>query len=92
MHDQVVPQQSAEKARRGWRSLQAAGAQHLRVERILSALEIATAPRQMAIPGWRFHSLKGKPQRYAVDASGNFRVTFGFKGQDAIDVDLEDYH
>lgn len=63
-----------------------------RVERVLSASEIATAPQQMAIPGWRFHPLKGKPQRYAVDASGNFRITFGFKGQDAIDVDLEDYH
>jgi proteic killer suppression protein len=63
-----------------------------RVERILAALETATAPQQMAIPGWRFHPLKGELQRYAVDASGNFRITFGFEGKDAIDVDLEDYH
>ena len=46
----------------------------------------------MAVPGWRFHPLKGKPKRYAVDASGNYRMTFGFKGEDAIEADLEDYH
>ena len=63
-----------------------------RVRRQLNALDAATAPEQMAIPGWRFHPLKGKPKRYAVDASGNYRMTFGFKGEDAIDVDLEDYH
>ena len=28
----------------------------------------------------------------AVDASGNWRITFGWDGMDAIDVDLEDYH
>ena len=63
-----------------------------RVGRQLSALDVATAPEQMAIPGWRFHPLKGKPKRHAVDASGNYRMTFGFKGEDATDVDLEDYH
>lgn len=63
-----------------------------RVRRQLNALDAATAPMQMAFPGWRFHPLKGKPKRYAVDASGNYRLTFGFKGEDAIDVDLEDYH
>jgi proteic killer suppression protein len=63
-----------------------------RVRRQLNALDAATAPEQMAIPGWRFHPLKGRPKRYAVDASGNYRVTFGFREQDAIEVDLEDYH
>jgi proteic killer suppression protein len=63
-----------------------------RVRRQLNALDAATAPEQMAIPGWRYHPLKGKPKRYALDASGNWRLTFGFKGEDAIEVDLEDYH
>jgi proteic killer suppression protein len=63
-----------------------------RVRRILDALNAATAAGQMDIPGWRFHPLKGKPRRYAVDASGNYRVTFGFEGPDAVAVDLEDYH
>ena len=63
-----------------------------RVRRILDALNAATSAGQMDIAGWRFHPLKGKPKRYAVDASGNYRITFGFEGPDAIAVDLEDYH
>ena len=62
-----------------------------RVERILAALDAASLPQQMNVPGWRFHQLKGV-DRYAVDASGNWRVTFAWDGADAIDVDLEDYH
>lgn len=65
---------------------------HDRVRRILNALEVATMPEQMNIPGWRFHGLHGTPKRYAVDASGNYRITFGFEGQDAVAVDIEDYH
>jgi proteic killer suppression protein len=64
-----------------------------RVRRILRALNEATRPEQMNIPGFRFHPLKGRERgRYAVDASGNWRVTFGWSGEDAIDVNLEDYH
>jgi toxin HigB-1 len=32
-----------------------------------------------------------EPGRFAVDASGNWRITFGWTEGDAIDVDLEDY-
>jgi proteic killer suppression protein len=47
----------------------------------------------MALPGLRLHPLKGKLKGYfAVDVSGNWRVTFGFDGEDAIDVDYVDYH
>lgn len=47
----------------------------------------------MNMPGLRFHPLKGRDRgRYAVDASGNRRVTFAWDGEDAVDVDLEDYH
>ena len=47
----------------------------------------------MDLPGLRFHPLKGQGKgRYAVDASGNYRITFAFDGEDATDVDLEDYH
>ncbi len=64
-----------------------------RVQRILRALNEATRPEQMNIPGFRFHPLKGRDRgRYAVDASGNWRITFGWSGKDAIDVDLQDYH
>lgn len=64
-----------------------------RLRRILVALDSATAPEQMSIPGLRLHRLQGQARgRWAVSASGNFRVTFGWDGQDAVDVDLEDYH
>lgn len=47
----------------------------------------------MNIPGFRFHHLKGEDRsRYAVVASGNWRVSFAWNGEDAGDVDLEDYH
>ncbi|MCH7566909.1 MAG: type II toxin-antitoxin system RelE/ParE family toxin [Nitrospirae bacterium] len=29
---------------------------------------------------------------WSVRVSGNWRVTFRFKGQDVMDVDYEDYH
>lgn len=64
-----------------------------RLGRILNALDVATTPDDMNIPGLRFHPLSGDQKgRYAVDASGNWRVTFGWDGEDAIDIDLEDYH
>ena len=65
---------------------------HRRVVRILALLNAARRPEDMNLPGFRFHALRGKPKRYAVDASGNYRVTFGWDDQDAIDVDIEDYH
>ena len=47
----------------------------------------------MDLPGLRFHALKGADKgRYAVWASENWRLTFGWDGVDAIEVDLEDYH
>lgn len=63
------------------------------VETILARLDSAMVPEDLNLPGYRFHVLKGKYKgRYAVDASGNWRITFGWDGKDAIDVDLEDYH
>ena len=64
-----------------------------RIERILARLDAATSSTQMNLPGFRFHALTGKQHgRYAVDASGNWRITFGWDGLDAVDVDLEDYY
>jgi proteic killer suppression protein len=64
-----------------------------RVRRILMLLDAAKAPQQMDIAGYRFHTLKGADKgRYAVWASENYRITFGWIEQDAVDVDLEDYH
>jgi toxin HigB-1 len=64
-----------------------------RIANILRALDDASRPEDMNLPGFRFHSLVGRDRgRYAVNASGNWRITFRWLEDDAIDVDLEDYH
>ena len=64
-----------------------------RIERMLDRLEGSSHPEDMNIPGWRWHPLKGKRKgEYAVAVSGNWRLTFKFDGEHAIDVNLEDYH
>ncbi|KAB1072136.1 type II toxin-antitoxin system RelE/ParE family toxin [Methylobacterium planeticum] len=68
-----------------------------RIERQLTLLEQAQVPEDMNVPGYGFHALAGgmagrDAVAVAVAVSRNWRLTFGFEGQDAIDVDLEDYH
>lgn len=64
-----------------------------KVRLILSRLDAAEVPREMDLPGFGFHQLTGDQRgRLAVWVSRNWRVTFGWDGKDAIDVDLEDYH
>ena len=64
-----------------------------RVSRILRALLEARNPEQLDLPGFKFHRLKGELKgRYSVWVSGNYRMTFRWDGEDAVDVDLEDYH
>ena len=60
--------------------------------RVLQSLETATQPKDLNVTGYRFHSLQGKPQRWSVRVTGNYRITFGWSGENAIDVDFEDYH
>ena len=61
--------------------------------RDVTALDDASRPADMNLPGFRFHALAGREKgRYAVNASGNWRITVGWMDGDAIDVDLEDYH
>ncbi len=60
---------------------------------LLAALDTAQSVEDMNIPGYKFHPLKGHRKGiYAVTVSGNWRITFRFNGEDATDVDLEDYH
>ena len=64
-----------------------------RITNILRVLDDASRPEDMNLPGVCFHALVGHDKgRYAVNASGNWRITFGWTEGDAVDVDLEDYH
>ncbi len=69
-------------------------AQHAkRLRLILGRLNVAREPRDMALPGLRLHALKGDRRgTWAVEVSGNWRVTFEFVGEDVDRVDYEDYH
>ncbi len=71
--------------------IQAPHAKRLRL--ILGRLHAAQQPQDMNLPGLRLHELKGdRSGMWAVDVSGNWRVTFRFEGQDAEAVNYEDYH
>jgi proteic killer suppression protein len=47
-----------------------------RALRRLDALERAATPRDLNIPGFDFHPLSGKPQRYSVHVNGPWCITF----------------
>ena len=69
------------------------GACRVRLKLILATLNAATGPGDMALSGLKLHPLKGDLKgRWAVEVSGDWRVTFGFVGTDADEVDYEDYH
>jgi proteic killer suppression protein len=67
-------------------------AQRLQLQ--LGALDQATGPQDMAVPGWKLHPLKGRALKghWAVTVNGNWRLTFRFVGTDAELVDYQDYH
>jgi proteic killer suppression protein len=68
-------------------------AQVTTLRNILARLNIAAMPKDMALPGWGLHPLKGDRKGFwAVWVTGNDRVIWRFIGTDADDVDYLDYH
>lgn len=64
-----------------------------RIERMLDRLDASKQPDDMNLPGYKFHQLKGsRKYEFAVSVTGNWRITFEFEGDDATNVNLEDYH
>lgn len=64
-----------------------------RVRRLLTALQDASSPQDMALPGCRLHRLTGDRRgQWSVRVSGNWRIVFRFVDGEAVDVDLIDYH
>jgi proteic killer suppression protein len=60
--------------------------------RVLQLLEVAERPEEMNIAGFHFHGLQGKPKLWSVRVNKNYRITFGWIEESAIDIDYEDYH
>ena len=64
-----------------------------KLRRQLTLLDASTSPKDMDVPGWHLHPLKGKlKDHWSVRVSGNWRMTFKFEAEDAILVDYQDYH
>jgi len=60
---------------------------------ILDLLDSANAIQVMNFPGSRLHKLHPKKDEiWAVNVSGNWRITFRFINGDAYTVDYVDYH
>ena len=66
---------------------------HDRILRRLDALDAATQADDMNLPGFNFHSLRGRgPTRFPVHVNGPWCITFEFRGGDAHAIDFEQYH
>jgi len=64
-----------------------------KLKRILAALNVATSPQELNLPGYGLHELKGSMKGYwSITVNGNWRVTFKFAGTDVDRVDYVDYH
>ena len=64
-----------------------------RIELVLADLDAATQPRDLDLPGYRLHQLKGQLRDFwSVTISGNWRIIFRFQDGEVFDVDLVDYH
>ena len=64
-----------------------------RLRRQLARLDLVKTAADMNVPGWGLHALVGNlAGRYAVSVNGNWRLTFGFDGGDAVLIDYHDSH
>ena len=78
-----------------WRRGDAAGIRPdlvRRTQRKLNLLNRAVTPEDLNAPGFNFHRLRGSPVRYSIHVNGPWCITFEWDGQDAVRVDLEQYH
>lgn len=71
--------------------IQPVHAKRLRLQ--LALLDSAKTAKDMDLPGWRMHLLKGGLKgHWAVLVDRNWRMTFTFENGHAVLVDYLDYH
>ena len=64
-----------------------------RIKRILFAIDAASSPLSLMIPGFDTHELGGdRKGTWAITLTANYRITFKPDGVNMKDVNLEDYH
>ena len=62
------------------------------MRRRLNALRDATRLEDLNVPGFDFHPLRGKPQRYSLHVNGPWCITFEWDPGEAVRADIEQYH
>jgi proteic killer suppression protein len=66
---------------------------HDRILLRLDRLEACANVEEMNLPGFDFHPLRGfSPTRYSVHVNGPWCLTFEFLEDEALRIDLEQYH
>ena len=66
---------------------------HAHILRRLDALDAATAPEDMNLPGYNYHARRGhSPTCYTVHVNGPWCITYEFRDGDAYVLDFEQYH
>lgn len=60
--------------------------------RRLEVLDQCASLLELNVPGFDFHQLNGRPQRYSVHVNGPWCITFEWREGEAFRVDLEQYH
>lgn len=58
----------------------------------LDALDATTSLDALRQPGFDFHALHGRPQRYSIHINGPWCITFEWENGNVRRVDLEQYH
>lgn len=65
---------------------------HARCLRRLDALDQAETLTELNVPGFNFHGLRGSPKRYSIHVNGPWCITFEWEDDEALRVNLEQYH
>jgi proteic killer suppression protein len=65
---------------------------HNRILVRLDRMDASTVLAELNVPGFDFHPMKGKPQRYSIHVNGPWCLTFEFEGGDCLRIDFEQYH
>ncbi len=64
-----------------------------KIRRVLAALDQATRPEDLDLPGYKLHKLKGDlVDLWSITIRANWRIVFRFQGHDVSDVDYLYYH